>query len=58
MLSYLVPVAALILAFVVLGERPLPVQLVGAAVIIIGVRLAARTSLPSAKYIVDKTYIA
>jgi drug/metabolite transporter (DMT)-like permease len=41
MISYLGPVAALILAFVVLGERPLPLQLVGAGVIVVGVRLAA-----------------
>jgi len=44
MISYLVPVAALVLAFVVLGERPLPMQLVGAVVIVIGVRLATRRS--------------
>ena len=42
MVSYLVPIAALILAFVVLGERPLPLQIVGALVIVSGVRLAAR----------------
>jgi drug/metabolite transporter (DMT)-like permease len=42
MVSYLVPIAALILAFVVLGERPLPLQLVGALVIVSGVRIAAR----------------
>jgi drug/metabolite transporter (DMT)-like permease len=42
MVSYLTPVAALILAFVILAERPLPLQLVGGAVIVIGVRLAAR----------------
>jgi drug/metabolite transporter (DMT)-like permease len=42
MISYLAPIAALILAFVVLGERPLPLQLVGALVIVLGVRLAAR----------------
>lgn len=41
MISYLAPVAALILAFAVLGERALPLQLVGAAVILLGVRLAA-----------------
>jgi len=32
----------LILAFEVLGERPLPLQLVGALIIVLGVRLAAR----------------
>jgi drug/metabolite transporter (DMT)-like permease len=42
MVSYLVPIAALTLAFVVLGERPLPLQVVGAIVIVLGVRLAAR----------------
>ena len=41
MISYLAPVAALILAFAVLGERALPLQLVGAAVILLGVWLAA-----------------
>jgi len=41
MISYLAPVAALILAFAVLGERALPLQFVGAAVILLGVRLAA-----------------
>lgn len=42
MVSYLAPIAALILAFLVLGERPLPLQLLGALVIVLGVRLAAR----------------
>jgi drug/metabolite transporter (DMT)-like permease len=42
MISYIAPIAALILAFLVLGERPLPLQLVGALVIVLGVRLAAR----------------
>ena len=42
MVSYLTPVSALILAFVVLAERPLPLQLAGGAVIVIGVRIAAR----------------
>ena len=40
MVTYLVPVATLALAFVVLGERPQPLQLVGGAVILTGVRLA------------------
>lgn len=40
MSSYMVPVAALLLAFVFLGERPDPLQLVGGAVILVGVRLA------------------
>jgi drug/metabolite transporter (DMT)-like permease len=33
-----------VLAFLILGERPLPLQLVGGAVIVVGVRLAARRS--------------
>ena len=40
MVSYLTPVATLVLAFLILAERPLPLQLVGAAVIAVGVRLA------------------
>jgi drug/metabolite transporter (DMT)-like permease len=42
MVSYLTPIATLLLAFVILAERPLLLQLVGGAVIVIGVRLAAR----------------
>jgi drug/metabolite transporter (DMT)-like permease len=42
MISYIVPVAALVLAAVILGERPLPLQVVGAIVIVVGVRLATR----------------
>ncbi len=38
------PIATLVLAFLILGERPLPLQLVGGAVIVVGVRLAARRS--------------
>ena len=37
------PIAGLILAFAVLGERPLPLQSVGALVIVLGVRRAARS---------------
>lgn len=44
MISYLVPVAALALAFIVLGERPLPLQLAGAALIVAGVRLITTRS--------------
>ncbi|MBI2983190.1 MAG: DMT family transporter [Chloroflexi bacterium] len=40
MSSYMVPVAALLLAFVFLGERPAPLQLIGGAVILLGVRIA------------------
>jgi drug/metabolite transporter (DMT)-like permease len=43
LLSYLAPVAALLIAFVVLGERPFPAQLIGAVIILAGVRLVART---------------
>jgi len=44
MVSYLVPVATLVLAFLILAERPSALQLIGAAVILIGVRVAARRS--------------
>jgi len=44
MVTYLTPVATLVLAVLILGEQPLPLQLVGGAVIVIGVRLAARRS--------------
>jgi len=40
MVTYLVPIATLALAFLVLGERPQPLQLAGGAVILAGVRLA------------------
>ena len=42
MVSYLTPVSSLILAFVILAERPLPLQLVGGVVIVLGVRIAVR----------------
>lgn len=42
MVSYLTPVSSLILAFIILAERPLPLQLAGGAVIVLGVRIAAR----------------
>jgi drug/metabolite transporter (DMT)-like permease len=42
MVAYLTPVTTLVLAFVILKERPEVVQLVGGAVIVIGVRIAAR----------------
>lgn len=42
LVSYLTPIATLVLAFLILAERPLPLQLVGGAVVLIGVRLAAR----------------
>ena len=42
MTSYLVPIGTLALAALILGERPEPLQLVGGAVILLGVRLATR----------------
>ena len=42
MVVYLTPVSTLILAFFILSERPLPLQLLGGAVIVLGVRIAAR----------------
>jgi drug/metabolite transporter (DMT)-like permease len=42
MTTYLVPIGTLLLAFLVLGERPQPLQLVGGAVILAGVRVATR----------------
>ncbi|TMC33976.1 MAG: DMT family transporter [Chloroflexi bacterium] len=42
MVSYLTPVTTLGLAFAILNERPLPLQLAGGAVIVVGVRIAAR----------------
>ena len=44
MVAYLTPIASLVLALFVLAERPDPIQIVGAAVIVLGVRLAARRS--------------
>ena len=41
MVSYLTPVTTLILAFLILAERPLLLQLLGGIVIVIGVRVAA-----------------
>jgi drug/metabolite transporter (DMT)-like permease len=46
LISYIAPVAALVLAFGVLGERPSPLQLVGAAVILIGVWLVTKKTQP------------
>ena len=42
MTTYLVPVGTLVLATLILGERPAPLQLVGGALILAGVRLATR----------------
>ncbi|MDP9274812.1 MAG: DMT family transporter [Chloroflexota bacterium] len=46
MVSYLTPVGTLLLAFLILSERPLLLQLLGGAVIVIGVRFAAHRSSP------------
>jgi len=53
MVSYLVPVFALIQAVLLLGERPAPLVIAGGAIILLGVRLAtwqahARTPLEDA----------
>jgi len=42
MTSYLVPIGTLLLAALVLGERPAPLQLVGGTAILLGVRIATR----------------
>jgi drug/metabolite transporter (DMT)-like permease len=52
LISYVAPVAALVIAFIILGERPFPLQLVGGVVILAGVRLVAkgtRAVVPSTK---------
>ncbi|HEX7091979.1 MAG TPA: EamA family transporter [Longimicrobiales bacterium] len=48
MYSNLVPVVALVVAWAWLGERPLPWQVVGAAVIIGGITLAHQARVPAA----------
>ena len=47
MVTYLTPIATLILAFIILAERPLWLQLAGGAVIVIGVRVAATRGRPA-----------
>jgi drug/metabolite transporter (DMT)-like permease len=49
MVTYFTPIAALALAFVILAERPLWLQLVGGAVVVIGVRVAATRSHPAVR---------
>jgi drug/metabolite transporter (DMT)-like permease len=44
MVGYLVPIAAVLVAFVFLGERPEPLQLIGGAVVLAGVRVATLTA--------------
>lgn len=46
LVAYLTPVATLVLAFLILAERPVPLQLVGAVIIVIGIRVAARRPSP------------
>ena len=40
MVSYLVPIFALLQAVTILGERPVPLEIVGGAIILVGVRVA------------------
>lgn len=47
LVGYLVPIAGVTLAFFVLGERPHPLQLLGGAVILAGVRLATLRRRPA-----------
>lgn len=46
MVSYLVPVFALVQAVLILGEQPAPLEIVGGAVILAGVRVATWRSTP------------
>lgn len=46
MVSYLVPIFALVQAVVILGERPEPLQVAGGAIILIGVRVATLRFTP------------
>jgi drug/metabolite transporter (DMT)-like permease len=46
MVSYLVPIFALMQAVTILGERPAPLQIVGGAVILVGVRVATLGARP------------
>ena len=48
MVSYLVPLFALVQAVVLLNERPTPLELVGGAIILLGVRLATWRVPPGA----------
>ena len=47
MVTYLTPIATLVLAFIILAERPVWLQLVGGAVVVIGVRVAATRHHPA-----------
>jgi drug/metabolite transporter (DMT)-like permease len=46
MVSYLVPIFALIQAVTILGERPSPLEIVGGAIILVGVRVATLRFTP------------
>jgi drug/metabolite transporter (DMT)-like permease len=46
MVSYLVPIFALVQAVVILGERPQPLEILGGAVILAGVRIATTNFVP------------
>jgi drug/metabolite transporter (DMT)-like permease len=48
MVSYLVPVFALVQAVVLLGERPSALEIVGGGIILLGVRLATWRLVPTA----------
>ncbi len=47
MVTYLTPIGTLVLAFIILAEQPLWLQLAGGAVILIGVRVAATRPHPA-----------
>ena len=47
MISYLVPIFALVQAVVILGEQPAPLEVIGGAVILAGVRVATLRSAPA-----------
>ena len=46
MVSYLVPIFALVQAVIILGERPQPLEILGGAVILAGVRIATTNFVP------------
>jgi drug/metabolite transporter (DMT)-like permease len=46
MVSYLVPIFALVQAVLILGEQPAPLEIIGGAVILAGVRVATLRSAP------------
>ena len=46
MVSYLVPIFALVQAVLILGEHPAALEIVGGAIILVGVRVATLRSAP------------